>query len=102
MSTFIDCGSVARGFVFSSGEDTTSVVQGFTIQNAVADTGGGALCANGSSPRFEACVFQLNTATVMGGAMACVGSSSPIFRDCTFGGERVHGGRPLRAAPSRA
>jgi len=85
MSTFIDCGSVARGFVFASGEDTTSVVRGFTIEHAFADSGGAVVCVNASSPRFEDCVFQQNSAMDIGGAVACLEASNPIFRDCTFG-----------------
>ena len=92
MSTFINCGSVARGFVFSSREDTTSVVRGFTIENAFADNGGAVVCVNASSPRFEECVFQQNSAMDIGGAVACLEASNPIFRDCTFGMNFATGG----------
>lgn len=81
--TVIDCESAGRGFLFRSGEDTTSVVRGFTITNASADTGAGAFCANGSSPRFEECMFVDNRAQLLGGGLCCR-SSSPVLRDCEF------------------
>ena len=59
--TIIDCEDLGRGFFFHSCEDTTAVVRGFTIANAAADTGAGAYCVNGSSPRFEECSFNDNT-----------------------------------------
>jgi predicted outer membrane repeat protein len=92
LNTFIDCENVARGFVFYSGEDTTSVVQGFTIENAFADNGGAVVCVNASSPRFEDCVFQQNSVTDIGGAVACLEASKPIFRGCTFGANIATGG----------
>ncbi len=82
-ATVIDCGDAGHGFVFHSCEDTSSVVRGFTITNAAADSGAGAFCWNGSDPRFEDCLFLGNTAQLMGGGLCCVGSS-PIVRDCRF------------------
>jgi predicted outer membrane repeat protein len=81
--TVIDCDELGRGFFFHSGEDTTAVVRGFTIANAVADTGAGAYCVNGSNPRFEECTFTDNTAQKRGGGLCC-DASSPIVRDCEF------------------
>jgi len=95
-NTFIDCGNTASAFVFHGGEDTTSVVRGFVIQNAFADTGAAVCCFNASSPRFEDCVFQENSATDFGGAVACIGASRPIFRECTFGKNMVTGGASPR------
>jgi predicted outer membrane repeat protein len=96
-NTFIDCDGLGRGFRFHSGEDTTAVVQGFTIMNAVADSGAGAFCSGGSSPRFEDCMFTMNSAIMFGGALYAIGSS-PVIRSCTFelnevtGGAASHGG----------
>jgi hypothetical protein len=39
--TTVDCEDAGRGFLFQSGEDTTSVVRSFTITNAAADSGAG-------------------------------------------------------------
>lgn len=83
--TTIDCESAGRGFLFHSCEDTTSVVRGFTIAAAAADTGAGAYCVNGSDPLFEDCVFSNCTAGETGGGLCC-DASSPIVRGCTFTG----------------
>ncbi len=81
--TTVDCGDAGRAFFFNSGEDTNSVVSGFTITNAAADSGAGAFCGNGSDPRFEDCLFLDNTAEERGGGLCCA-NSSPIVRNCRF------------------
>jgi hypothetical protein len=81
--TVIDCEGAGRGFHFHSGEDTTAVVHSFYIQNASADSGAGALCQNGSSPKFHQCIFTVNHATEVGGGI-CVVNSSPVIRGCYF------------------
>ena len=81
--TTVDCEDAGHGFIFHTCEDTTSVVRGFTITNAAADSGAGAFCWNGSDPRFEYCLFLGNTAQMRGGGLCCVGSS-PIIRECRF------------------
>jgi len=82
-NTFIDSQGLGRGFYFHSGEDTTAVVQGFTIQHAAADSGAGAKCINYSSPRFLDCTFRLNEATTRGGGVCCYRSAA-VFRRCLF------------------
>jgi predicted outer membrane repeat protein len=91
LATIIDCEGVGRGFLFHSGEDTTSVVESFTIRNAVADTGAGAKCTLGSSPIFLYCRFLDNEVTGYGGAIYCA-SSSPVIRSCEFDGNSASGG----------
>lgn len=81
--TIIDCANVSRAFIFHSGEDTTAVVRGFTIRNAVADSGGGVFCTGGASPRFEDCKFLQCNAQKYGGGICC-DASSPVIRDCEF------------------
>jgi len=107
-STVIDCGGSVgephRGFFFHSGEDTTSVVSGITITNAVADSGAGVFCTGGVSPRFLDCAFSQNAAEV-GGGLASV-ASSPIVRFCLFdgndadAGSRAYGGGGIYAEQS--
>jgi predicted outer membrane repeat protein len=89
-NTIIDCEGLARGLNFHSGEDTTAVVQGFTIQHAAADSGAGAMCSNYSTPRFLHCTFRLNAATERGGGVGCRNSAS-VFRNCTFEQNEVAG-----------
>jgi nitrous oxidase accessory protein NosD len=81
--TVIDCEDSGRAFFFHSGEDTTAVVRGFTITNAAADTGAGAYCRDGSSPRFEDCTFVDCSAQLVGGGLCCY-ASSPVVRNCEF------------------
>lgn len=81
--TTIDCEGAGRGFYFHGGEDTTAVVEGMMIANASADTGAGAYCRNGSSPKFELCIFTDNHASVAGGGL-CALDSAPVIRDCYF------------------
>jgi len=91
LMTTIDCEDAGRGFHFHSGEDTTAIVEGFTIQNAVADTGAGVWCVDGSSPKFLDCTFEDNTATAYGGAACCI-AASPIFWFCEFNANTATGG----------
>jgi len=95
--TSINCEYSGRGFLFNSGEDTTSVVRGFAVWYAVADSGAGAYCTNGSSPKFEDCSFWYCEAGEVGGALCC-NASSPILRGCylkwnTAGSQRRQHGR---------
>ena len=95
--TALNCESAGRAFFFHSGEDTTAIVSGFRITGALADSGGGAYCRNGSSPKFVDCDFAYNAATDRGGALCC-DSSSPTIRGCSFienvatGGTYPYGG----------
>jgi predicted outer membrane repeat protein len=81
--TTINCEAAGRGFFFGSGEDTSAIVNGFRITGAQADTGAGAYCRNGSSPRFVGCRFEQNSATEYGGGLCCT-ASSPVVRGCEF------------------
>jgi hypothetical protein len=95
--TTIDCEAAGRGFFFGSGEDTSAIVSGFCITGAQADTGAGAYCRNGSSPKFVGCRFVRNNATAWGGGLCCV-ASSPIVRDCDFVENSSSGGVHPRGA----
>ncbi len=86
--TIIDCqGSQeepGRAFYFHNGEDSTAVVEGFTIQGGYIHEGGGIFC-NNSSPTVINCTFSGNHVGFagMGGGMCCR-NSSPILIGCTF------------------
>jgi hypothetical protein len=98
-ATAIDCQDAGRGFLFHGPEDTTAVVRGFTITGGAAEDGAGALCQDGSSPRFDACFFYDNRAQNQGGGFCCIGSS-PVIENCIFesntaddtGGSKGRGG----------
>lgn len=81
--TTIDCGNTGRGFFFHSGEDTSSVVRGLTIANAVADSGGGVYCVSGAHPLIRDCVFSYCNGQDKGGGICC-DASSPVVRECRF------------------
>lgn len=86
--TIIDCEGDTlnphRGFYFHNGEDTTSVVRGFTIQNGGAYDGGGIHC-DGSSPTIEDNIITGNTVSWEGGGIYC-GSCSPLIKNNTITG----------------
>jgi len=78
----IDCEETDQGFFFHSGEDETSVVEGFTIINGVGYFGGAIECS-GSAPTIRDCIFTRNSASYYGGAIECYGAS-PKITNCLF------------------
>jgi len=85
LTTFIDGEASYRAFYFHSGEDTTCVVDGFTIMNCVGDYGGAVRLQN-ASPTFSSCIFEDNTATSAGGALHASMNCAPRFEICSFNG----------------
>jgi predicted outer membrane repeat protein len=80
----IDCRGLAGGFYFHSGEDSHSVVDGFTITNAGdVDMGGGILCV-ASSPTISDCTFLANEAAYYGSGICNQYGSHPTITRCTF------------------
>jgi parallel beta-helix repeat protein len=103
--TIIDCENSGRGFYFHSGEDLSSVVQGFTITNGWIEgyPGGGGMYNDGGSPTVTNCMFTRNSADWDGGGMYNDGGS-PTVTNCTFsgntatfagGGMNNNGGSPM-------
>lgn len=84
-STIIDCEGAGRAFYFHTGEDSTSVVEGFTVRNGVADYGGAIRCQT-SSPTILDCVFESNEATQGGGSVHSNATSSPAILGSSFVG----------------
>ena len=96
----IDCEHNGRGFYFHSGENSDSILSGFTITNGSINTvlefndtsavcGGGVLCIS-SSPTINNCVLKKNSASwyplettpSAGGGIALI-FSSPTLDRCT-------------------
>ncbi len=76
--TIINCERAGRGFHFYSGEDSSSVVKGFTITNGYdAWFGGGIYCVN-SSPTITGNAIEGNRAG-WGGGICCSANSSPTI-----------------------
>ena len=82
--TTLDCSSAGRGLLFVSGEDSTSVLDGFTVTAGLHEIGGALYC-KGSAPTVRNCEFSANQSPGVGGAVACV-AASPIIADCVFYG----------------
>ncbi len=78
----INGGLAARAFIFQNGEDSETVVEGFTIVAGLADYGGAIEC-QGSSPTIKNCMFVDNVAYNEGGAIDCF-NSSPLIENCVF------------------
>jgi len=74
--TVINCEGDGRAFYFHTGEDTTSLIEGFTIREGTGDYGGAVRC-QGTSPVFRSCIFFLNDATAGGGALHANSTSGP-------------------------
>ena len=83
-----------RGYIFQNGEDSTAVVEGFTIQGGYGrydypgtgeSQGGGVLCIDSSSPTFSNCILRDNYAEKDGGGVSCY-FSSPTFLSCSLDG----------------
>ncbi|MBN2363459.1 T9SS type A sorting domain-containing protein [candidate division WOR-3 bacterium] len=77
-----------RAFSFTSGEDSFSVLDGFTITrgNAYGMNGnrGGGIYIDNCSPKIVNCIFSYNVAD-MGGAIYSIYYGDPIIRNC-----RIH------------
>ncbi|MFC1572589.1 hypothetical protein ACFL6M_03215, partial [Candidatus Eisenbacteria bacterium] len=80
----IDCEGMGRGFNFESGEDATAVIQGITIQNGHADSGGGIRCYGGS-PTLTDVVFLSCTCDALGAGLYVRNSTAQVS-DCLFSG----------------
>ena len=98
----IDCGGIARGFIFSSGETANALLEGFTITNAdTTDSGGAILCSN-SSPTIKNCKITGNEASLVGAGLAFSVSSATVVNCTITGNESVfaNGGGVAFAANS--
>jgi hypothetical protein len=72
------------GVTFSSGETTSSTLQGLTVSTGY---GRGILCTGGSSPTITRCIIRNNSGSAMsaGGGLYCSGGS-PVIAGCLFFG----------------
>ncbi len=88
--TIIDCEADStdphQGFIFTSGEDSTAVIDGFTIQNGYGQPDGGAIYADSSGLTVRNCRFVSNAAQIRGGAIAVFSkfARSVHIADCEF------------------
>lgn len=87
----IDCGGVARGFYFASGETQDAVVDGFTITNGSAAEGAGIYCSN-SNPTIVNCAITGNSASVYGGGICTTNGADPVIANSTISGNSAPAG----------
>lgn len=77
--TVIDGDSIGTVVTFNNGEDTTSILSGFTITNGFGTYGGGINCQT-SNPTLSNLMIVNNVADSYGGGLNCY-RSSPIITD---------------------
>ena len=100
--TFIDCQGTEvephRGFNFHSGEDSSAVVDGFTIQGGYGpfdfgtnanSVGGGIKCDSSSSPNIINNIISGNSA-FFGGGIYCLSNSNPTIRNNYINGNSAN------------
>jgi hypothetical protein len=97
----VDCNGTEleahRGFVFQSGEDANSLLEGVTVRNGwVLLYGGGVYCRQ-SGPRIVDCIFSGNRSYKLGGGLY-VETGDPQIVDCTFSGNFAQDGAGAFAA----
>lgn len=68
--------TIVGTITINNGESANAIVRGFTVD-------GGRVETSLSSPRFENCVFENGSGSLLGGAVHCWGGS-PFFADCIF------------------
>ena len=82
----LDCGGSEsdphHAFRFDSGDTPTSTLEGISIVNGWAYSGGAIRC-DGAAPTIRNCVFQSNSADDQGGAI-WIRQASPSIEDCVF------------------
>ncbi|GBE30720.1 MAG TPA: T9SS type A sorting domain-containing protein [Bacteroidetes bacterium] len=93
--TFIDGNQVDRVITMSSDEliDTTTLIQGFTIQNGNTDGNGGGIYCYESSPTISNCSIIGNSTDGdygYGGGIYCF-QSSPTINNCSINGNSTDG-----------
>jgi predicted outer membrane repeat protein len=88
-TTLIDGDSSGRVIYVHTGVDTTTVIDGFTIQNGYVAGGGGIYCWN-SSPSLTNITITGNTASA-GGGVYC-NNSSPNLENVTISGNTTFAG----------
>ncbi len=90
----IDCEDghyLHRGFHCHNGETHSTMISGFTIINASAESGNGILC-DGSSPVISNCIFRdciSDTYTNGNGGALCFINSEAAVNDCIIEGNSV-------------
>ena len=86
----IDCEGLGRAFYLYQGEDSSTLIRGFTIQNGSDNSGGGMRLSN-CSPIVEDCTFINNVTSQSGGAIYLMNSGATVL-GCIFRGNSAESG----------
>jgi hypothetical protein len=82
-NTIINCENLGQGLDINEGEDSTSVVQGFTIANASGGNGGG-MNIHHAAATIRDCIFHGCSAS-NGAGMYIAYNETPVYiSNCTF------------------
>ena len=95
----IDCNGTEtephRGFYFHNGEDSNSILEGFTITNGNKGYGAGIRCSS-VSPKISNCVIINNTAEgSSGGGICCIKGYGVTVDNCIISENSAHSGGGL-------
>jgi hypothetical protein len=83
-ATVIDCEQVWRAAWLRSGEDASSLIQGFTICNGHGGSNGTGIWCQGASPTIRDCVFTGCHAWTAGGGLCVDSAASILLEDVAF------------------
>jgi predicted outer membrane repeat protein len=76
------------GFIFESGEDGNSILDGFTIKNAYTNSYAAAILCKNASPKINNCLLTNNCTELLGergfGAAIACENASPTITNCTM------------------
>lgn len=78
----IDCQDNGRAFLFQTGEDATTIIDGFTITDGNSIRNGGAIYCHASSPTIKNCVITGSYAAWSGGAIWLQQGSNALITHC--------------------
>ena len=90
-NTIINGSQNSSVVIFESGEDSTAVLSGFTIQNGYNNFGAG-IATNTSDPTLSNLIIQNNEATSSGGGMTFYYSNSILTNTIFRGNHAQYGG----------
>jgi parallel beta-helix repeat protein len=83
-TTIIDGDSAGIVINITTGVDSVTVIDGFTVQNGFAYDAGGIRCYNYSSPTISNNIITGNVSGYGGGGIECYWWSSPVITDNTI------------------
>jgi len=82
--TIINCEGDGRGINMTTVQDSTTIIQGFTIMGGyVVDESGGGIFVENASPTFVDCTIDTNYTNRNGGG-AYLSNSGAVFEQCRF------------------